>query len=92
MRGGVENGVSLMDGPRMMQFMFAAPPGSHHFSALLLKLWSRKEKQSATKRESSSRVWMDRDLQTHHLHSGCNFTRSHFDKFVFAPVTSKMTL
>lgn len=38
-----------MDGPRMMRFMSAAPPGSHHFSALLLKLSGRREKQSAEK-------------------------------------------
>lgn len=36
-RHGMENGVSLMGGMRMMKSMFAVPQGSNRFSALSLK-------------------------------------------------------
>lgn len=38
MRHGMENGVSLMGGMRMMKSMFAVPQGSNHFFSTAIKM------------------------------------------------------
>lgn len=46
MRHGMENGVSLMGGMRMMKSMFAVPQGANHFSTLSSKQHGEVENQS----------------------------------------------